>query len=333
MSIPIEFERDDIKGYIDSTQPVSGWILAKNKIEHLWIEHKGKLLECTYGFSRSDVVKRVNKQKDFPAYENCGFRESVLTLLFDETPITILVKLDTNEIRISRPITLLEAENYWLDPKAPLSSELAHPQWIDFLVNHFNKPNVHILEIGARCVTGSRIRPKFDLAHYTGFDIEPGVNVDVVGDAHMLSEYFSEKFDLIFSSAVFEHFALPWVVAEEICKCLKSGGYIFVETHYSYKSHERPWHFFQFSEKGLAALFNEKNGIQCISAGVSTPLIAYFSSLSASYLCGKQATGLYCHSQFLGKKIKDVNPWQWDKDVLKTIYGNTSYPHRPENFK
>lgn len=52
------------------------------------------------------------------------------------------------------------------------------------------------------------------------------------GDAHYLFSYFEDgkKFDLIFSSAVFEHLAMPWKVAEEISKMLRCGGYFFVET-------------------------------------------------------------------------------------------------------
>ena len=75
--------------------------------------------------------------------------------------------------------------------------------------------------------------------------MQAGPNVDIVGDAHRLSSYFdeAEPFDLIYSSAVFEHLAMPWVVAGEIAKLLKVGGCVFVETHFSFTSHERSWHF------------------------------------------------------------------------------------------
>jgi hypothetical protein len=33
------------------------------------------------------------------------------------------------------------------------------------------------------------------------------------------------------------------------------GGVLFVETHFSFSSHERPWHFFQFSDMALRVLF------------------------------------------------------------------------------
>ena len=86
---------------------------------------------------------------------------------------------------------------------------------------------MRILEIGSREVTGpSDARRELRDAEYVGFDFYPGDNVDVVGDAHKLSSYFGggEKFDIIFSHACFEHFAMPWVVATEIAKLLKVGG-------------------------------------------------------------------------------------------------------------
>ena len=52
--------------------------------------------------------------------------------------------------------------------------------------------------------------------------------MDVVGDAHKLSSYFHDEFDLIFSSAVFEHLAMPWRASIEIIKLLKKGGYIIL---------------------------------------------------------------------------------------------------------
>lgn len=110
-----------------------------------------------------------------------------------------------------------------------------------------------VLEIGSREVTSrSDARKHFSEAEFVGFDNYPGANVDVVGDAHKLSSDFKqdEKFDIIYSSACFEHFAMPWVVALEIEKLLKVGGVVFVETHFSFSSHERAWNFFQFNDMG-----------------------------------------------------------------------------------
>lgn len=99
--------------------------------------------------------------------------------------------------------------------KIPEPVNVAHSNWPEYLSENFNKPGMRVLEVGSRNVTGANFPDKFDNAEYVGFDFHSGENVDVVGDAHKLSSYFApgEQFDLIFSSAVFEHLHMPWVAA------------------------------------------------------------------------------------------------------------------------
>src|SRR3990170_1083852 len=135
-------------------------------------------------------------------------------------------------------LTLIESkfDKYFLAQDVPMSKNISHQKWQKYLYEIGDKPNTRILEIGSREVTGeSDARLKFSNATYIGFDFYSGPNVDVVGDAHKLSSYFKneEKFDIIYSSACFEHFAMPWIVATEIAKLLKVGGIVFVETHFS----------------------------------------------------------------------------------------------------
>ena len=217
----------------------------------------------------------------------------------------------------------------YLDPDVPLSTISSNQNIFNYMGDNYNKEGMRVLEVGSREVTGSsQARKIFDKAEYIGFDYYPGKNVDVVGDAHKLSEYFKndEKFDLIFSFACFEHFAMPWIVAPEIAKILKVGGTLFVETHFSFSSHERPWHFFQFSDMALKVLFSKDLGFECIEAGMSNPMVGRFSTLAEEYLRNVPITGLYCHSGYLGKKIRDVENFNWDDVSLDSVVGNTKYP-------
>lgn len=218
----------------------------------------------------------------------------------------------------------------FLDPAVPMATLISHDNWIATLSKLANKPGKRVLEVGSRVVTGANFRSHFDRADYIGFDFHPGENVDVVGDAHRLSSYFDTKFDLIFSSAVFEHFAMPWIVSLEMIKLLAVGGYIFVETHYSYCSHERPWHFFQFSELALQILFPPAAGIHCVDAGASNPLVARFSSLASKYLANQPVPGLYCHSGFLGVKKREVENFSYSYETLQQDL-TTSYPVAADN--
>jgi SAM-dependent methyltransferase len=216
-----------------------------------------------------------------------------------------------------------------LVPDVPMSKIVSHQKWQKYLYGIGNKQGMRILEIGSREVTGkSCARREFSNAKYIGFDFYPGNNVDVVGDAHKLSSYFEgeEKFDIIYTSACFEHFAMPWIVATEIAKLLKVGGIVFVETHFSFSSHERPWHFFQFSDMALKTLFSSALGFDCIEAGMSNPMVGRFSSLADGYLKNRSVAGLYCHSEYLGEKVRDVADFDWVKVDLIDVVGETKYP-------
>jgi len=207
-------------------------------------------------------------------------------------------------------------------------AHVSHDRWMEYLPNTFNKKGLRILEIGSRNVTGINMRQKFCDADYVGFDFYAGENVDVVGDAHKISQYFDKdnKFDLIFSSAVFEHLYMPWVVAPEIQKLLKVGGHVFIETHFSFSSHERPWHFFQFSDMGLKALFDEALGFEVIECGMSNPMYGFFSKYADKYLRFREISELYCHSEIYCRKVREVDNFDWSMVSADVVSGGTNYP-------
>lgn len=218
-------------------------------------------------------------------------------------------------------------DHYYLSPDVPAANLVSHGNWLAHLSSIANRKGMRVLELGSREVTGkSRAREKFAEADYVGFDYYPGPNVDVVGDAHRLSTYFDEKFDLVYSSAVFEHLAMPWVVATEIAKVLKVGGHVFVETHFSYSSHERPWHFFQFSDMALRCLFSPALGFECIEAGMSNPVVGRFSKFADPYLRYAPVVGLYCHTEFPGRKTREVEAFEWRDLSLAEVTADTKYP-------
>ncbi len=205
---------------------------------------------------------------------------------------------------------------------------VAHSAWADYLVGAFNREGMRVLEIGSRNVTGANLRSRFSRASYVGFDFYDGENVDVVGDVHRLSSYFEGqgRFDLVFSSAVFEHLYMPWVAAVEIQKVLKVGGSLFVETHFSFSSHERPWHLFQYSDMGLRALFNESLGFDLVDRGMCNPISGYFSHDSDSYLRYGPVAELYCHSEILCTKRCDVEDFDWSRVAIDGIVEGSRYP-------
>ncbi|HEY3930187.1 MAG TPA: class I SAM-dependent methyltransferase [Candidatus Koribacter sp.] len=224
-------------------------------------------------------------------------------------------------------LTSFRDKGYLAD--VPMSQSISHQNWRKLIYELGNKEGLRVLEIGSREVTGpSDARQQFSKAQYVGFDYYAGRNVDVVGDAHRLSSYFKEeeRFDLIYTSACFEHFAMPWLVAVEIAKLLKVGGTVFVETHFSYLAHERPWNFFQFSDMGLRVLFSSALGFECIEAGMSNPILGRFSSLADEYLRYTPVPGLYCHSEYLGRKVREMPLFDWNHVDVTEVVAGTTYP-------
>jgi len=128
-------------------------------------------------------------------------------------------------------------------------------------------PGAAILELGSRARSGITYRHLFGGLAYTGLDISPGENVDVVGDAHRLSSLFHQaQFDFAFSVSVFEHLAWPWKAVLELNFVLKPRGLIYTQSHQSWPRHEWPWDFFRFSASAWRSLFCRTTGFRVLGA-------------------------------------------------------------------
>jgi SAM-dependent methyltransferase len=215
-----------------------------------------------------------------------------------------------------------------------------HGNLFRYLSTFANDEAYRILEIGSREVVSASVwkswAPKCD---YVGLDVLPGANVGVVGDAHRLSDYFEpESFDVVIAVAVFEHLAMPWVVAEEITKVLKPGGLVLIETHFSYSEHELPWHFFQFNKNGLECLFNTGLGYELVDSGMDTPMIGRFAFDAAAHLRGLPTRDLYCHSSLIARKVRsaslnagaDIWRASYDEVIEGTMYPSGTGLSSPE---
>jgi SAM-dependent methyltransferase len=130
-----------------------------------------------------------------------------------------------------------------------------------------------VIEIGSRARSALTYRqfvpPQL---RYTGLDLLPGPNVDVVGDAHELEKLFGrEQFVAAFSLSVFEHLAMPWKVALELNRVLTPGGLVFCSTHQTWPLHEEPWDFWRFSSYSWTTIFNAATGFEIVEAVCGEP--------------------------------------------------------------
>lgn len=205
-----------------------------------------------------------------------------------------------------------------------------HAVFREFIALCKQEPPPSIMEIGSRNVTGITRKALFPhCANYVGLDLLAGEGVDVVGDAHKLSESFSlEYFDFIYSISVFEHLLFPWKAVLEINKVLKTGGYVFLSTHPVWPAHELPWDFWRFPRNGFHALFNQYTGFNLVSLTEGLPCKTYSlvdDAPTRGNCFGTMNQGVALIAKKIGGYRSDL--LKWDIEVSDVV--DTMYPSKP----
>jgi SAM-dependent methyltransferase len=134
-------------------------------------------------------------------------------------------------------------------------------------------PEGPVLAVGIRAATTellqARLAPLGE-REVIGFDIHPGIGVDVVGDAHRLSSYFPPNhFAAVYTTSLLEHLSTPWLFALECAKVLMPGGRMLHELPWLWPTHSQPNDFWRMSPGALSSLFGEQLGLRTISQGTT----------------------------------------------------------------
>jgi SAM-dependent methyltransferase len=126
-----------------------------------------------------------------------------------------------------------------------------------------------LLDLGGRRRSGGSYSDDLAQCDVVVFDIVADEGVDVVGDAHELSRHFPDgHFDFVLSVSVFEHLLMPWKVALELNRVMRTGGYCYVHTHQTLGMHELPWDFWRYSNTVWNGLFNARTGFEIVETGL-----------------------------------------------------------------
>ena len=243
---------------------------------------------------------------------DCKFLVTFTSDDFDAEKLALVFELDNGE-RLQ--ISGAEAAQFYL--KREKASNQAKRKFFERL----QTPGYdRVLEIGSRARSGIIRRGKFPGKKYTGIDILEGPNVDVVGDAHSLSNHFAaESFDAIYSRSTFEHLAMPWKVAVELNHILRTGGIAYIATHQALGMHDMPWDFWRFSDTAWDSLFNEFTGFRKDATFLGGPM-ALVPAIYHDHWKGYEAAVGFSVSAVLIEKIGPCN-LKWDLDVSRAIRG------------
>lgn len=127
-----------------------------------------------------------------------------------------------------------------------------------------------ILDLGGRDRSNRGISYFLDRHEVAVFDIQAADGVDIVGDAHELSDHFpADHFDAVHCRSVLEHIAMPWKLAIEVAKVLRRGGIGIFHTHQTVGMHDLPWDFWRFSDSAWDALFNKSTGFRVVDRALA----------------------------------------------------------------
>ncbi len=136
-------------------------------------------------------------------------------------------------------------------------------------------PEGPVLLLGARR-SGTDIHPGVrDLIgdrEVVGLDIHPGNGVDIVADAHRLSEVLDRgAFPVVVSASLLEHVAQPWTVCREVVDVLPVGGVAVHQVPWVWPTHSSPNDFWRISPEGLRELHPADFGVDVVAAGRHSP--------------------------------------------------------------
>jgi hypothetical protein len=178
----------------------------------------------------------------------------------------------------------------------------------------------------ARARSGITRRERFQPPlEYVGFDISPGPNVDIVGDAHHLSRFVTTKFQAALSFSTFEHLLMPWKVVLELNKVLDEGALVFTHTHQTWPLHDAPWDFWRLSQDAWHGLYNRHTGFEIVKAMHAEP--AFLSPARVPpYFQGLDRAPCYLGSQCIARKIASPEvAWEAEMDGIYDL----AYNHGP----
>jgi hypothetical protein len=183
-----------------------------------------------------------------------------------------------------------------------------------------------LMDLGGRRFIGGTYADDLAQCDVTVFDIVEDDRVDVVGDAHEMSKYFPpEHFDFIMSASVFEHLLMPWKVALELNKVMRTGGFCYIHTHQTLGMHELPWDFWRYSDTVWPALFNARTGFEIVATGLGQFMQLVTVGWAERYRGAENSGGFECSGVLVRKTGPSDLTWNVGLDELIA----THYPtHR-----
>ena len=112
-----------------------------------------------------------------------------------------------------------------------------------------------ILDVGSKDVNGT-YADIFSNYEYTGVDVEPGNNVDIIAEPYRLSRSIDKLYDVAICGNVIEHVARLETFFIDLAHCIKHGGLLCVVTPTDIHEHRHPLDCWRILPDGLRHLLD-----------------------------------------------------------------------------
>lgn len=131
--------------------------------------------------------------------------------------------------------------------------------WMSQFLATLPNTELNILDVGSQVLPFQVKRgsyKKFCLPawKYTGADICPGINVDVVLEDGYKFPFPDNEYDIVISGQALEHMEFPWLWIKEVARVLKPGGLTCLIAPAKIKEHRHPLDCYRYYPDGMVAL-------------------------------------------------------------------------------
>lgn len=142
----------------------------------------------------------------------------------------------------------------------------------NLLARYAGPEPANVLDVGSLDYNGT-YRPLVESRgwRYTGLDIEPGPNVDIVSRDPYRYPIPDDRYDIVMSGSTMEHVQAIWAWLPELVRVLRPGGMLAIVTHYAFPEHRYPVDCWRIMPDGMRFLFDQTQRLMAYEIDIAGP--------------------------------------------------------------
>jgi SAM-dependent methyltransferase len=309
-----------------------GWVHAyEHRVRALRLESAGRSARVDVFADRPDLLRH------YPEHEHVRHGGFAIYLACPPAhAVTMTLETDGGEATVSLAL-----------PEGPIPPWKSEPEAGDTLtptlrrfVGLAKERGGRVLQIGSRVPRGEdAVPPRHLFERLIGLDIHPGCNVDLVGDAHLLSQFLrARSVDGVLSTSVLEHIQAPWLVAAEMNRVLTMGGLVYHHVPGAWPGHAQPNDFWRFSSEALRVLFGPATGFEILEMHDSAQAAIIPSPDWRRDFLDMPTTPVTAMAEILARKVEEIpdGAVAWPLSHAESELRSHQYPLaglRPSNVR